>query len=138
MVEGTTTSTTNVVLPRGASWNVHKFGGTCVGSPDRIQHVAEIITGDLSVRKVAVVSAMAKVTDMMYDLLRRAAARDKSYDAALDVVYEKHRDTATSLLAEGEDLAMFLRVLDADVQNLRSMLHAISIGMDILTMHFLH
>jgi hypothetical protein len=117
------------VLPRGASWAVHKFGGTCVGTSERIKNVAEIIVADPSVRKVAVVSAMSKVTDMMYDLLHRAQARDESYNAALDKVHEKHKETAMTLLQDGGDLRTFLAALEADVQNLRAMLKAIYIGM---------
>ncbi|KAG0616791.1 hypothetical protein M758_5G142100 [Ceratodon purpureus] len=116
------------VLPRGASWSVHKFGGTCVGTSERIQNVAKIIVEDSSVRKVAVVSAMSKVTDMMYDLLHKAQARDDSYIAALDAVFKKHKDTAVALLEDGEDLKTFLGILEADVQNLRAMLRAICIA----------
>lgn len=117
------------VLPKGPSWAVHKFGGTCVGTSERIQNVAKIIVGDPSVRKVAVVSAMSKVTDMMYDLLRRAQARDESFNDALDMVYEKHQETARTLLHDGEDLKKFLGVLENDILNLRAMLRAICIGM---------
>lgn len=116
------------VLPRGASWAVHKFGGTCVGTSERIQNVAKIIVEDSSVRKVAVVSAMSKVTDMMYDLLHKAQARDESYNAALDMVSKKHKETAVALLEDGEDLEKFLAILEADIQNLRAMLRAICIG----------
>jgi len=107
---------------------VHKFGGTCVGTPERISNVAKIIVEDPSVRKVAVVSAMSKVTDMMYDLLHKAQARDESHMAALDKVFEKHKETAIALLKDGEDLSKFLDVLENDVLNLRAMLRAIFIG----------
>lgn len=116
------------ILPQGDTWSIHKFGGTCVGTYERIQNVAKIIVEDQSLRKVAVVSAMSKVTDMMYDLLNKAQARDESYNAALDKLYEKHRDTASALL-EGEELSSFLNVLEKDVHNLRAMLRAICIGM---------
>lgn len=116
------------VLPRGASWSVHKFGGTCVGTSERIQNVAKIIVEEPSERKVAVVSAMSKVTDMMYDLLRKAQARDESYIAALDVVHAKHRETAVALLEDGDDLKEFLGALEADILNLRAMLRAICIA----------
>jgi hypothetical protein len=116
------------ILPVGDTWSVHKFGGTCVGTADRIKNVASIIVDDISERKVAVVSAMSKVTDMMYDMLHRAEKRDDSYIEALDRVYQKHKETAVSLLQEGEDLSKFLSTLESDVQNLRAMLRAIFIG----------
>jgi len=116
------------ILPVGDTWSVHKFGGTCVGTADRIKNVASIIVDDISERKVAVVSAMSKVTDMMYDMLHRAEKRDDSYIEALDRVYQKHKETAVSLLQEGEDLSKFLSTLESDVQNLRAMLRAIFIA----------
>lgn len=116
------------ILPVGDTWSVHKFGGTCVGTADRIKNVASIIVEDISERKVAVVSAMSKVTDMMYDMLHRAEKRDDSYIEALDRVYQKHKETAVSLLQEGEDLSKFLSTLESDIQNLRAMLRAIFIG----------
>lgn len=117
------------VLPRGPSWAVHKFGGTCVGNVERIQNVAKIIIDDPSERKVAVVSAMSKVTDMMYDLIRKAQARDDSYNSDLDVVHATHKETAVALLEDGHDLTKFLGILESDINNLRAMLRAIYIGM---------
>lgn len=116
------------VLPRGPSWAVHKFGGTCVGNVERIQNVAKIIIDDPSERKVAVVSAMSKVTDMMYDLIRKAQARDDSYNSDLDVVHATHKETAVALLEDGHDLTKFLGILESDINNLRAMLRAIYIA----------
>ncbi|WMV55134.1 hypothetical protein MTR67_048519, partial [Solanum verrucosum] len=120
----------NTQLPKGDCWSVHKFGGTCVGTPERIGNVAEIITADQSERKLVVVSAMSKVTDMMYDLIYKAQSRDDSYITALDAVREKHKLAAVDLL-DGDDLASFLSKLQDDVNNLKSMLRAIYIGMPV-------
>lgn len=114
-------------LPKGETWSVHKFGGTCVGSSVRINNVADVIVNDDSERKLVVVSAMSKVTDMMYDLIHRAQSRDDSYISALDAVEEKHNLTAHDLL-DGDDLATFLSRLHQDISNLKAMLHAIYIG----------
>lgn len=100
-----------------------------MGTSERIENVAKIIVEDASERKVAVVSAMSKVTDMMYGLLHKAQARDESYIAALDAVHTKHKDTAVALLGDGDDLKDFLAVLEADILNLRAMLRAICIGL---------
>lgn len=118
----------NAQLPKGESWSIHKFGGTCVGNSDRIRNVANIIVRDDSQRKLAVVSAMSKVTDMMYDLIDKAQSRDDSYVTALDVVLEKHKSTAADLL-DGDELANFLDRLCLDINNLKAMLRAILIGM---------
>ncbi|OWM67525.1 bifunctional aspartokinase/homoserine dehydrogenase 1, chloroplastic-like [Punica granatum] len=114
-------------LPKGETWSVHKFGGTCVGNSQRIKNCANIVIKDDSERKLVVVSAMSKVTDMMYDLIHKAQARDDSYVFALDNVLEKHRSTALDLL-EGSDLSSFLSRLDNDISNLKAMLRAIYIA----------
>lgn len=114
-------------LPKGDMWSIHKFGGTCVGTSDRIRNVAEIIVKDESEGKLVVVSAMSKVTDMMYDLIHKAQSRDDSYVTALDAVLEKHQQTALDLLG-GDDLSKFLSQLHDDINNLKAMLRAIYIG----------
>ncbi|CAN6555797.1 unnamed protein product [Malus baccata var. baccata] len=116
-----------VQLPKGDSWSVHKFGGTCVGSSERIKNVAKIILSDDSERKFVVVSAMSKVTDMMYDLIYKAQSRDEAYISALNVVLEKHKCTALDLL-DGDDLSSFLAQLHHDISNLKAMLRAIYIA----------
>ncbi|KAG7025167.1 Bifunctional aspartokinase/homoserine dehydrogenase 1, chloroplastic [Cucurbita argyrosperma subsp. argyrosperma] len=120
-------STENVQLPKGDVWSVHKFGGTCVGNSERIKNVAEVIVSDDSEMKLVVVSAMSKVTDMMYDLINKAQSRDKSYESALDAVREKYKSTAHDLL-DGEELASFLSQLHHDIDNLLAMLQAIYIA----------
>ncbi|KAJ4756706.1 Bifunctional aspartokinase/homoserine dehydrogenase [Rhynchospora pubera] len=114
-------------LPKGDMWSVHKFGGTCMGSSERIQNVANIILRDPSERKLVIVSAMSKVTDMLYNLVCKAKSRDDLYLSALDDVFDKHMRTAKQLL-EGEDLAQFLGQLHTDVSNLKTMLRAIYIA----------
>ncbi|KAH0911114.1 hypothetical protein HID58_034435, partial [Brassica napus] len=120
-------SVENGHLPKGDSWAVHKFGGTCVGNSERIKDVADVVVSDGSSRKLVVVSAMAKVTDMMYDLIHRAQSRDDSYLSALDAVLEKHRATALELL-DGDELASFSARLHNDINNLKAMLRAIYIA----------
>ncbi|KAJ0987088.1 hypothetical protein J5N97_005444 [Dioscorea zingiberensis] len=114
-------------LPKGDLWSVHKFGGTCMGTAQRIQSVADITLDDPSERKLIIVSAMSKVTDMLYNLLVKAQSRDDSYMSALDGVFEKHMLTAKELLG-GDDLATFLSHLHSDISNLKVMLRAIYIA----------
>lgn len=120
-------------LPKGDMWSVHKFGGTCVGSSKKIQNVANIILNDASERKLVVVSAMSQVTDMMYNLICKAQSRDDSYISALDNVFEKHKITANDLL-DGDDLDRFLSQLLHDINNLKAMLRAISIGIESIVL----
>lgn len=114
-------------IVKGDTWSIHKFGGTCVGTSQRIHNVAEIVMEDSSERKLVVVSAMSKVTDMMYDLIEKAQSRDDSYESALDAVFEKHKLTAHDLL-DGVELDSFLSILSMDINNLKAMLRAIYIA----------
>lgn len=119
--------TENSSFPKGDAWVVHKFGGTCMGTAQRIRSAANIITSDPSERKLAVVSAMSKVTDMLYMLVQKAQTRDESYISALDDVFEKHMLTAKELLS-GDGLSGFLSQLSLDIGNLKAMLRAIYIA----------
>ena len=49
---------------------VMKFGGTSVGSAERIKKTAQIIKSRLDRKPVVVVSAVTKVTDMLVELAR--------------------------------------------------------------------
>ena len=44
-----------------------KFGGTSVGSPERIRSVGELVTSDAE-RKIVVLSAMAKTTNSLIEI----------------------------------------------------------------------
>mmetsp|Transcript_23921 Transcript_23921/g.74812 ORF Transcript_23921/g.74812 Transcript_23921/m.74812 type:complete len:938 (-) Transcript_23921:174-2987(-) len=122
--------------PRGGDWAIHKFGGTCVASAERIMEVAKVMVEDKSTaRKCIVVSAMGtpptggpKVTDILLTLVAKAAARDKSYLDELEVLYQKHMDCATEIVAEGPLLSEFTASLSDGVSNLKAMLKAIEIA----------
>ena len=77
-----------------------KFGGTSMGSAERIR-VAARLTAEQSARRpvVAVVSAMSKVTDLLLDSLRKAEAGDQAdLDANLQKLAERHRECCRGLL----------------------------------------
>ena len=59
---------------------VMKFGGTSVGSREAVERTVGIVRGRLQERPVVVVSAMSKVTDMLYAISDALEAGDK--DAA--------------------------------------------------------
>ncbi len=124
-----------VTFPRGAQWEVHKFGGTCVASPDRIRDVAQLmLKGDS--QRVTVVSAMGshpaspvKVTDLLLNMVDKAAKQDEAFLLDLAALQQKHLDAAKALLGSGDELNTFVGTLLNDIANLKAMLHAISIGM---------
>ncbi|CAI5971248.1 unnamed protein product [Closterium sp. NIES-65] len=123
----------DMTMPQGGSWSVHKFGGTCVGSAERILNVARIVASDPAERRFVVVSAMGgtpKVTNILYSLLDKAAAKDSSGWAELIAqLREKHRAAAAELLGEeDEETKKILERIDEDLINLKAMLKAISIA----------
>lgn len=124
-------------FPRGPQWVVHKFGGTCMATAERIRNAAELVMGDLgdSQKVLAVVSALGshpsspvKVTDLILKMIDKAARQDDSFVADLSALKEKHIETAKILLGEGPELEAFLARLTDDITNLKAMLQAISIA----------
>lgn len=133
---------------------VHKFGGTCVSSADRIASAAELMVSRLSERSssseasapsssaAVVVSAMGahpsspiKVTDLLLSVVSKAAARDASFSEDLAALRAKHVETADELLlgAGGGQTGQaerdaFVASVDADVEDLKAVLQAISIA----------
>ncbi|MBI4904749.1 MAG: aspartate kinase [Acidobacteria bacterium] len=79
---------------------VMKFGGTSMGSADRMRVAREITSTQARQRPVAiVVSAMSKVTDLLLDTLRKAEGEDQtSLDANLKTLEERHVQTCRELL----------------------------------------
>ena len=79
---------------------VMKFGGTSMGSADRMKVAAEIISKEQQSRPVVViVSAMSKVTDLLLETLRHAEIGDRSsVDTSIATLLERHIETARQLL----------------------------------------
>ncbi len=77
-----------------------KFGGTSVGSAERMRIAAGIAAQWNSQRPVAiVVSAMSKITDLLFDTLRRAEAGDQAgLDANVATLRERHLEACRELL----------------------------------------
>ena len=79
---------------------VMKFGGTSVGSAERMRVAAGIAAEQKARRPVAiVVSAMSKITDLLLDTLRRAEAGDQAgLEANVAKLRERHLATCRELL----------------------------------------
>src|SRR3982750_2301816 len=78
---------------------VMKFGGTSMGSAERMRVAAGIIAEHSKTRPVAVVvSAMSKITDLLLETLRRAELGDRAVvDAELRTLLDRHLDACTEL-----------------------------------------
>ncbi|MCS7042910.1 MAG: aspartate kinase [Bryobacteraceae bacterium] len=92
---------------------VMKFGGTSMGSAERIRSAAALCEEAWRQRPVVVVvSAMAKVTDMLLEALRHAEGGDEAgLERLLRQLDEKHRRCCNELL-EGAARDRTQRVLD--------------------------
>jgi len=109
---------------------VMKFGGTSMGSAERIRVAATICTEQKMQRPVlAVVSAMSGVTDLLLGALRHAEADDEAgIETSIRSLADRHEKTCRELLSEAArcDRAM------AGIRELISDFHRIAHGMLML------
>ncbi len=76
---------------------VLKFGGTSVGSPERIRGVKKIIESQDS-PCVVVVSAFQGITDELKQISELASARNEEYKSLLDKILLRHTEYARQLV----------------------------------------
>lgn len=81
---------------------VMKFGGTSVGSAERMRAAAELVGCESRKRPVAVVvSAMSKITDLLLDTMRHAEAGDHAgINTNLAALRARHEDACRELLPD--------------------------------------
>jgi aspartate kinase len=92
-----------------------KFGGTSMGSAERIKVAAHLASSEKR-PVVAIVSAMSKITDLLLDSLRKAEAGDqKDLDKNLQLLADRHI-TATKELVPRERHAEALLEINALVE----------------------
>jgi aspartate kinase len=86
---------------------VMKFGGTSMGSAERIRIASEIAADERRRRPVlVVVSAMAKVTDLLLDTLRHAEGGDAAgLESGLGQLRLRHVESCRELLPAGSQAA---------------------------------
>jgi bifunctional aspartokinase / homoserine dehydrogenase 1 len=85
-------------------------------------------------------SSPVKVTDLILNMIAKAAEKDDGFLLDLAALQEKHIVTAKELLgdkspAAKEELTSFTAQLLNDISNLKSMLQAISIGVHFVLHH---
>ena len=84
---------------------VMKFGGTSVANYDAITRMISIVRGKLGEKPVVVVSALSKVTDLLYKIADEAAARDmKDAMDLLSQLRERHISLAKELMPDNSVL----------------------------------
>ena len=79
---------------------VMKFGGTSMGSAERMRVAARIVQQEQAKRPVVVVvSAMSKITDLLLDTMRHAEAGNRAaMEANLADLRSRHEETCRDLL----------------------------------------
>ena len=99
---------------------VMKFGGTSVGSADRIRVVAELVHERRSRQVAVVVSALGGITDLLIRGARLALARDAGWERVASEVLSRHHATISALVG-GRSQDALLTHLDGLVTELRSL-----------------
>jgi aspartate kinase len=90
---------------------VMKFGGTSVGSAERIRGVVERVRERLSLRPVVVVSALSGVTDLLIRGAGLALERKPGTEEIVQELKARHREAATELTTAGDArLALFAHI----------------------------
>ena len=91
---------------------VMKFGGTSVGSAERIRVAAGLAAAERARRPVVVVvSAMSKITDLLLGTMRHAEAGDRAgMDANMAALRARHEEACRALLPEPRRSAVLDRV----------------------------
>jgi aspartate kinase len=89
-----------------------KFGGTSVGSADRMRVAAGLAAAEGRKRPAVIVaSAMSKVTDLLLDTMRHAEAGNRStMDAAIAALRSRHEEACRELLPASAQAATLARI----------------------------
>ncbi|HVV44300.1 MAG TPA: aspartate kinase [Bryobacteraceae bacterium] len=108
---------------------VMKFGGTSVGSAERMKAACDLIARYAAQRPVtAVVSAMSKITDLLLDTTRLAEADDQAaMDRNMDQLAARHLEAAKDLVPAAE-----LERVTGEVKDLVAEFQRIVNGMQML------
>lgn len=111
-----------------------KFGGTSMGSGERIRVAADLIRKESDHRPVlVVVSAMAKITDLLLETLRIAELGDRAQvDTNLRRLLDRHMQTVEDLLGDIPNAESFRQRAAESVQSLVAEFHRISGGILML------
>lgn len=113
---------------RWAVDRILKFGGSSVGTPERIKSVIEIIEKAYarSPHIAVVVSAFGGVTDQLIALGKTAVRGKDDYQNLLTEVIERHK-TSAKILIHPDKLPNVLMALDQTFFELQSILEGISL-----------
>lgn len=105
---------------------VMKFGGTSVADFDAITRTIFIIGGKLDQKPVVVVSALSKITDLLYRISDVATAQDvEGTRELLSQLRQRHKDLTAELLSQSTLKEEALSRVDAICDNLEEIAMAV-------------
>jgi aspartate kinase len=112
---------------------VIKFGGTSVGTAERVANAIEIVAERQHRKPIVVVSALAGVTNDLVAATEAARLGDVGKVAEIiDRVRQRHEDVATRLVQQKFDFfESFLKQLDKQVEQVRTILQGIALLREI-------
>ncbi len=123
-----------------STMNVVKFGGTSVGSAERMREVAAIIATKEG-KTVVVLSAMSGVTNSLEELLQSKKSKDEhAYSRQINALIVKHRRTAQELLGSADGCLEEIDKLSTPFQNLHTVTdkQVMALGEQLSTLIFHH
>jgi aspartate kinase len=104
---------------------VMKFDAGSIGFEDRLHDVAALVRERLQRRPVVVTSALPRVTDLLLEGARLAAAREGEYEDRLQEVQTLHEHAATTAFPDGALRRRLLGHVQALIDELRTFYTAV-------------
>jgi bifunctional aspartokinase / homoserine dehydrogenase 1 len=106
---------------------VHKFGGASLADPQAVRHAIGIIQSRPGPR-IVVVSAMAGVTDLLFETAQQARAGDgAAASKTAATLRERHQAALKALLPTGKARTELASFIDAQVDELETLAKGLSI-----------
>lgn len=100
---------------------VLKFGGTSLGSPERMHSVADLITQERG-KKIVVLSAVSGTTNTLVSIAAALAKKNRTEaDAIISQMYEVYQAYCQNLLHKASPLEKGKEIVEAHFTALRSM-----------------
>jgi len=100
---------------------VMKFGGTSVGSPDRVRVLGETVRQRLKRQPVVVVSAFSRVTDTLIRGARLALAGAPEHEDIVNEIRRRHQDAVSELVPGGAERERLLGLVEQLTGELRTL-----------------
>jgi aspartokinase/homoserine dehydrogenase 1 len=105
---------------------VLKFGGSSVGSPQRIREVKRIIESQ-PLPVIIVISAFQGVTDQLYTISELASRGNKEYEIRLETILEKHIEFTKKLIEDDIKRQQVIDTINNIINELKELLNGISV-----------